>query len=85
MSGSLLIEQGRQSGRLTMLSSLPRVRQSAPWYLSYNVLYDLLISIASTYHLAKSAGAPFGLSNISRTLFYNNIHYVRRGLVLQRE
>jgi len=54
----------------------PVYKRASPYFLMYNVFFDFGISLASGYHLWKSSGAAFGLSKISRVLFYNNIHYV---------
>lgn len=55
---------------------IPTMKLALPYYLLYNALYDLLVTAAATRHLIKSTGASFGVSEISRVLFYNNIHYV---------
>jgi hypothetical protein len=52
------------------------MKLALPYYLLYNAFYDLLVTAAATRHLIKSTGASFGVSEISRVLFYNNIHYV---------
>ncbi|UZJ51639.1 hypothetical protein CBS101457_000959 [Exobasidium rhododendri] len=54
----------------------PVYKRASPYYLIYNVIFDLTVSAISAYHLVRNSGAAFGLSQVSRVLFYNNIHYV---------
>lgn len=56
--------------------NVPTMQLALPYFLMYNVFYDLLVTAAATRHLVKSTGASFGVSEISRVLFYNNVHYV---------
>jgi hypothetical protein len=64
---------------------IPTMKLSLPYYLMYNGFYDLIVTAAATRHLIKSTGASFGVSEISRVLFYNNIHYVSLAVVSKHE